>query len=174
VAEEWRENGKPIVVSPDTVWRCLDGGRTHSQFNSEINAWLIPEKNSIIEYYLVLAKRGFPLNHKHLKFHIDSLLQVQLGDSFPKKGVGKSWTDCFIEWYSACLSCYWSSLLDTAHGCAVNPNTNAKWYNLLGNTIKEKGIEHDCIWAADKSRFQPGKGLKECVIDPTAQKNQYQ
>jgi hypothetical protein len=128
----------------------------------------------LLSTVLRLQRGGFPLNHKHLKFHIDSLLQVWLGDSFPAKGVGKSWTDHFIEWHSAHLSCYWSSSLDTAHSHAVNPNTNAKWYNLLGNTIEEKGIEHDCIWAADESRFQPGKGLKEHVIGPAAQKNQYQ
>ncbi|KAG0702098.1 hypothetical protein DFH29DRAFT_805429, partial [Suillus ampliporus] len=35
----------------------------------------------------------FPLNHKQLKFHVDSLLRARLGDNFPKGGVGKNWTD---------------------------------------------------------------------------------
>jgi hypothetical protein len=52
----------------------------------------------------------------------------------------------------------------------VNQNTNAEWYNLLGNKVGETGIKQDCMWAADESGFQPGKGLNERVIGPTAQK----
>ncbi|KIK82136.1 hypothetical protein PAXRUDRAFT_154461, partial [Paxillus rubicundulus Ve08.2h10] len=38
----------------------------------------------------------------------------------------------------------------------------------------EHQIEEDCIWAADKTGFQPGVGQKQCVIGAAKQKMQYQ
>ncbi|KAG1877373.1 hypothetical protein F4604DRAFT_1680054 [Suillus subluteus] len=137
----------------------------HAQFNAETNAWLtMEEEEGVVGYCLALAKRGFPLNHKHLKFHVDALFD----------GVGKNWTDHFVGRHSAQLGHYWSSSLDTACGRAVNPNTNVEWYKLLEETLEEKNIEPDCIWAADESGFQPGEGLKECVFGPAGRSNQYQ
>ena len=75
-----------MTVSADTVRRCLAGGRSHAEFNAEKNAWLaLEEEKKVVEYCLALAKRGFPLNHKQLKFHVDSLLRARLGDNFPEK-----------------------------------------------------------------------------------------
>jgi hypothetical protein len=92
-AEEWREKGISVTVSADTVRRRLTGGRSHTEFNAEKNAWLAPEEEmKVVEYCLALAKRGFPLNHKQLKFHVDSLLQARLGDKFLEGGVGKNWS----------------------------------------------------------------------------------
>ena len=45
----------------------------------------LPEE-SIVEYCLELAVRGFPFNHTTLKFHVDSILQAQLGGNFPETG----------------------------------------------------------------------------------------
>jgi hypothetical protein len=98
-------------------------------------------QTKVVEYCLALAKRGFPLNHKQLKFHVNSLLQAQLGDKFPEGGVGKNWSTQFIQRHSADLGHYWSTSLDTARGRAVNPNTNMQWYKLLGDTLTEKKIE---------------------------------
>ena len=43
------------------------------------------------------------------------------------------------------LSRHWSSPLDTAHGQAVNPNMHVAWYNSLKGTIKQEGIEEQCV-----------------------------
>ncbi|KIK35855.1 hypothetical protein CY34DRAFT_36751, partial [Suillus luteus UH-Slu-Lm8-n1] len=124
-AEEWREKGISVTVSADTVRRRLTGGRSHTKFNVKKNMWFAPEEvMKVVEYCLALAKRGFPLNHKQLKFHVDSLLQAWLGDKFPEGGR-----------HSVDLGHYWSTSLDTARGCAVNPNTNMQWYKLLGDTL---------------------------------------
>lgn len=88
--------------------------------------------------------------------------------------MGENWSDCFVGRHSAQLGQYWSSSLDTARSRTVNPNTNAEWYKLLKETLEEKNIEPDCIWAADKSGFQPGEGLKERVFGPAGRSNQYQ
>jgi hypothetical protein len=147
--EEWREKGISVTVSADTVQRRLMGGRSHTEFNAEKNVWLaLEEETKVVEYCLALAKRGLPLNHKQLKFHVDSLLQARLGDKFPEGGVSKNWSTQFIQRHSANLGRYWSTSLDIARGRAVNPNMNAQWYKLLGDTLTEKKIEQDCIWAA--------------------------
>ncbi|KAG1775879.1 hypothetical protein EV702DRAFT_972317, partial [Suillus placidus] len=93
ISEEWQEKGISVTVSADTVRRRLTGGRSHPEFNAEKNAWLAPEEEmKVVEYCLALAKRGFLLNHKQLKFHVNSLLQAQLGDNFPEGGIGKNWS----------------------------------------------------------------------------------
>ncbi|KIK19723.1 hypothetical protein PISMIDRAFT_658664 [Pisolithus microcarpus 441] len=108
------------------------------------------------------GRSWFPLNHWSLKVHnLES-------------GVGKNWTDQFIECHSSQLHQFWSSSLDTARGHAVNKNTNKEWYDLLGNTIDKFKIDADCLWAADETGFQPGNGVKECVFGPAKAKIQYQ
>ncbi|EGO30778.1 hypothetical protein SERLADRAFT_404796 [Serpula lacrymans var. lacrymans S7.9] len=46
--------------------------------------------------------------------------------------------------------------------------------NLLESTIKDNNIVEDCIWAADKTGFQPGNGRKQRVIGPAQMKMQHQ
>ncbi|KAJ8595504.1 hypothetical protein M405DRAFT_727901, partial [Rhizopogon salebrosus TDB-379] len=66
--------------------------------------WLTQEETErVIEYSIEVAHRGFPLNHRWLKEHVDKILCARLGDSFPKTGVGKNWTDCFVEKHSSRL-----------------------------------------------------------------------
>ncbi|KIK75308.1 hypothetical protein PAXRUDRAFT_173211 [Paxillus rubicundulus Ve08.2h10] len=125
-------------------------------------------------FCLDLAARGFPLKHRSLKFHVDSVLQGRLGSGFPKTGVGKNWTDRFLERHSDNLGRYWSAPLDTARGRAVNENTNKAWFDLLGKTIDMNNIEEDCLWAADETGFQPGGGLWERVIGAAKKKRQHQ
>jgi hypothetical protein len=151
------------------------GRKSHTEFNAERNAWLtLEEETKVVKYCLALAKRGFLLNHKQLKFHVDSLLQAQLGDKFLEGGVSKNWSTQFIQQHSANLGHYWRTSLDTARGHAVNPNMNTQWYKMLGYTLLEKKIKQDCIWAANESGFQLGQGLKEQVIGAAHQKIQYQ
>ncbi|KAH7888976.1 hypothetical protein F5I97DRAFT_2006117 [Phlebopus sp. FC_14] len=44
----------------------------------------------------------------------------------------------------------------------------------LGNTIEEKKIDKDYIWATNETGFQPGGGLKSQVFDAIKQKIQHQ
>ncbi|KAF9225954.1 hypothetical protein BS17DRAFT_794755 [Gyrodon lividus] len=48
------------------------------------------------------------------------------------------------------------------------------WCDLLESTIKDNNIAKDCIWAADKTGFQPGSGCRQRVIGPVQRKMQYQ
>ena len=118
-----------------------------------------------MEYCLKVATRGFPFNRRMLKHHVDSILvQVRLGDKFPETGVGTSWTDRFLSRHSDQLGAYWSIALEAKCGRAVNKNTNEAWLKLLQDMITEHGIIPECIWAADKTGFQPGTAVKERVF----------
>ena len=110
-----------------------------------------------------------------LKHHVDSILQVCLGDKFPETGVGTSWTNRFLSRHSDQLGAYWSSALEAKCGRAVNKNTNEAWLKLLQDTmITEHGITPDCIWAADETGFQQGTAVKERVCGAANQKIQHQ
>ena len=174
VEEEWKTRGNPIVVSPATVGRCLGGGRSSAEFNIEANAWLTAEEEEqVVRYCLELANRGFPLTHKTLKQHVDTMVQTKNVESFPEHGVGKNWTHRLLVRHSSRLQKYWSAPLDSACGRAVNPTTHKEWYDLLGKTIQENGIEEDCTWACDETGIQPGEGLRKRVIGGTKKKTQY-
>jgi len=177
VEEEWQEKKgyRNVRVARDTVQRRLQGGRSCHQFNMETNSWLTTDEEKLLVIFcLDYAARGFPLNHRTLKLHVDNILRARLGNDFPESGVGKNWTDRFVERQSNSLGRYWTAPLDTARGRAVNKTTNERWYNLLGDTIKKNNIEEDCIWAADETGFQPGGGVKERVIGPAHIKTQHQ
>src|ERR1700728_4676871 len=81
--------------------------------------------------------QGFPLSHRWLKEHVDCICQACLGDLFPDGGVGKNWTNCFVEKHSEAIKMSWSQPLEMKRGQAVNPFTN---YELLGDTVKNYDI----------------------------------
>ena len=50
----------------------------------EQNAWLtLEEEEQIVNFTLDCAARGFPLDHKSLKHHVDAVLHAQLKKEFP-------------------------------------------------------------------------------------------
>ncbi|KAF9222325.1 hypothetical protein BS17DRAFT_642083, partial [Gyrodon lividus] len=65
----------------------------------------------VVAYCIELAIRTFPLNHEVLKTHVDSILNTWISASFPKEGVGKSWTQQFFKRHSDYLGQYWSTSL---------------------------------------------------------------
>jgi hypothetical protein len=142
---------------------------------AEERAWLKPEEaEKVVEYCLELGHHGFPIGHHRLKEHVDAILQAWLKEKFPAGGVGRNWTDRFVEKHMDKLGRFWTQSLDTAHGCAVNPTTHDQWFTLLKDAIITLGIEEDCIWAADETGFQPGGGNKESIFGPSGAKIQYQ
>ena len=90
----------------------------------------------VINYAIEVASRGFPLSHRRLKEHVDSICHVRLGRNFPTSGVGKNWTSHFISKNSDWLSTYWTHNLDEKWGWAVNPHTNKEWFDLLKDVLK--------------------------------------
>lgn len=172
------ETGKTIALNHTTLHHLVNGGQKLSDFNAE-KGWLLREEvEKVIEYALEVAQRGFPLSHHRLKEHVDEICRARLGDLFPADGVGKQWTNRFMEKHSDVLGTYWSHSLDNARGRAVNPATNESWHNLLEEMLLTgddgKPIAQECLWAVDETGFQPAGGLRERVVGPKGVKTQYQ
>ena len=104
------------------------------------------------------------MSHRRLKEHVDQILRARLGERFPAGGVGKQWTNCFVEKYSSKIKMSWSTPLKSKHGHAVNPHTKDAWFSLLQQTITDYGVEVECIYGTDEIRCNLAEGQKECVI----------
>ena len=124
---------------------------------------------------------------------MNSICRARLGAAFPDEGVGKRWTDHFVEKFSDWLGTYWARPLDNARGRAVNPITNAAWFDLLGKTlagmlgVREEGgpeiegledwekepIKQECTHGVDESGFWPAGGTQERVIGAQGKKCQH-
>jgi hypothetical protein len=175
----WVETGKDVKLNHVTLGNLAKGGRSLSEFNAD-KSWLMPQEvDLVIEYAQEVAARGFPLSHKRLKEHVDAICQARLGSQFPEEGVGKRWTDRFVEKYSDRLSTYNARPLEGVRGCAVNPTTNEAWYELLGETLltgdNGQPIAQECCWAADEAGFQPAGGTsQERLIGAAKKRVQHQ
>ncbi|KAL0566176.1 hypothetical protein V5O48_015844 [Marasmius crinis-equi] len=87
-----------------------------------------------------------------LKEVVDKICRACLGNAFPKTGAGEQWAHHFVEKHSNCLKTFWSSKLDSKRGCGVNPNTNEKWFTLLGDMLAGKmDHEFDMLDDADEA-----------------------
>ena len=181
--ECFQETKKTIKISPNTVLRRANGGRSIRKFNAE-KSWLTEaEEKMVSDYAMELANRGFPLSHGRLKEHVDEIAHARYGperDSnqcFPESGVGEHWTGRFIERHPE-LQTYWTRGLDHSRARAVNPVTKAAFFELYAKTVEGKGgddvITPDLIWGADETGFQEGIGGKERVVGPRGKKVQHQ
>lgn len=70
--------------------------------------------DQVIDYAVEVAARGFPLTHKQLKKVVDEICRARLGNKFPKEGIGKQWTDHFVEKHSNQLGTYSTRPLEAA------------------------------------------------------------
>lgn len=106
--EHFREAGQVVKLDSTTLQRLARGGKTQSQSNEE-KGWLKSEETEIIVTFAVeIAARGFPLSHERLHKHVNAVLHGRLGTSFTIEGVGRCWTNRFVEKHCSCLGMYWA------------------------------------------------------------------
>lgn len=171
------ETKKIIKFSKATVAQRVNGGRSTREAHED-KKWLTSdEERVVIDFAIDCANRGFPLNHRRLKEHVDEIARARWGDRFPAQGVGKQWTRRFVSDHAE-LSTYWSAPLDKSRARAVNPITKKEYFELLERVIEGKGgddrIPDELIYGADESGFQKGIGQKERVIGARGKKRQHQ
>ena len=100
--------GKDIKLSCSTLMRLTVGGKTRAQSNAE-GCWLSDaEVDVVITFIGKITNWRFPLSHRQLKEHVDSICRAHLGDLFSVGGVGKNWTDRFVEKHSEAIKMSWS------------------------------------------------------------------
>ena len=119
------------------------------------------------------------MTHRLLKECIDEICRVRLGDEFPKDGVGKQWTDHFIEKHFDHLGAFYTHSLEGKQVRAVNPQTNSAWSKLLGEVLSTgdngSSIVKKCTWGVDKCGFQPEIGsAQQKAIGGKGKKIHYQ
>lgn len=169
-----QETGKTIKLNYMAIIRGANGGRSRAAANAA-RSWLTKEEtNIVIQYITEVGNRGFPLSHRRLKEHVDEILRARLGDKFPSTGVGKNWTDRFVEKYSEQIKMSWSSPLESKRARAVNPHTIEAWFNLLEETVKSKEIVPECTYGADEVGCNPSGGEDERVMGGRKSGPQYQ
>lgn len=114
------------------------------------------------------------MSHCRLKEHVDEILRTHLSDQFPAGGVGKRWTECFVEKHSKDIKMSWLTPLELKHGCAVNPHTMEAYFKLLKETVTKYNIMEDCTYRTDEIGCTPSEGQKERVMDGCKTGPQYQ
>jgi hypothetical protein len=166
--------GRYIKLSYSTLTRLVMGGKTKAKSNAE-RCWLTNvEIGVVIAYIGEIGNRGFPLSHKRLKEHVDTICRARLGALFPAEGVGKNWTNHFVEKHSDAIKMSWSRPLETKRGRAVNPFTKDAFYELLGDTVKKYDITEDRTWGVDEIGIQGSMGMPERVMGAHKLGPQYQ
>ena len=70
----------------------------------------------MVKYAIEGANHNFPFSYWQIKEHVDEIASAHWGDTFPKGGVGKQWTHCFVLDHHEELKAYWSRPLDSARG----------------------------------------------------------
>lgn len=106
--EFFDETGQRVHLSDSTLSRRVKGGRSMEQAGEEM-AWIgVSEGREVIAYIQECAGRGFPLNHKRIREHVNEIARAKWGDKFPEKGVGKHWTARFISDHHDEIQSHWS------------------------------------------------------------------
>lgn len=146
-----------------------------TQFNQE-KAWLLPEEEKIVlDFIIELASRGWPLNKKRTREHVNQICWARLGAKFPKDGVGESWVNCFLTRHRDLIQTYRAHPLESLRGRAVNPFTHHHFYNLLGKVLEtgDNGspIADENIYGSDESAFQTGTGASNKKVIGAAGKH---
>ncbi|TFK82752.1 hypothetical protein K466DRAFT_471634, partial [Polyporus arcularius HHB13444] len=94
------ETKRRIGLPKSTVSARANGRRSIRDFNGS-KRWLSDqEENTVVDFTIDTALRGFPLNHKRLKQHVDSICRAKYGSIFLEDGVGKEWTQRFVDRHS--------------------------------------------------------------------------
>lgn len=163
------KTGKYIPLSHATITRHANGGKPMAEFNAEKCLLSKDEEEVILGFIQETANRGFPLSHRRLREHANSIIKAR-NPSF--EGVGECWTDRFVLTHSKRIQTIWSTSLEGSRARSANPANNKEWFDLLATHLKD--VDPDCIWAADETGIQTGTAVKERVIGTKGKTTQHQ
>lgn len=169
-----QETGHDLTLDHSLLCRRAVGGNMRMQANAA-RSWLTDEEQEIIIGYMVeCGSRGFPLSHRRLWEHVNGVLQARLGGAFPIDGVGKNWTNCFIEKHSDRLKMSWATPLEAKRGRAVNEQTINAFYDILEHVTEKYEINFKLIYGVDEFGTNPFNGERERVIGGVGNDPRYQ
>jgi hypothetical protein len=167
--EHKNKTGNHIQLSHATVMRHANGGKPMAEFNAGKRLLSKDEEEVILGFIQETANRGFPLSHRRLREHANSIIKAR-NSSF--EGVGENWTDRFVLSHSERIKTIWSTSLEGNRARSANPTNNKEWFNLLATHLKD--VDPECIWGADETGIQTGIAAKERVIGAKGKTTQHQ
>ena len=166
--------GKLIKLSHATMARLLSGGQTLQQANAAKGHLTDDETEVILDFIAECGNQGFPLNHRRLWAHVNSILHARLGPAFRAEGLGHNWTHRFVEKHHDRIKTSWATPLEEKRGQGANPHADAAWWELLGETLTKYNIKPENIYGVDEVGIQPQGGQRERVIGGRKKAPQYQ
>ena len=169
-----KETGKVITIDHKFIIQQAAGAQTQAEANAA-KGWLSAAETQVfIDNILECGKQGFPLSHHQLKEHVDEILRAWMGAKFPEGGVGKQWTDQFVEQHSDQLKMSWATPLEAKRGQAVNEHTVGAWFNLLEEINLDHVVEPHNMYGTDEMGTHTSDGEQERVIGGHQPGPQYQ
>ncbi|PPQ85201.1 hypothetical protein CVT24_006495 [Panaeolus cyanescens] len=163
------ETGITVSLSHNTLHRWVEGKRTRAEL-LEQQQWLMhAEEKAIVAMCIEMARIGFPWSYSQLKEHVDLICIMKYGGDnpiceFPEEGVGVNWTHHFLKRHEVALKTACSAPLEMKHGRAVNPEANARYWELLKKTIIDFNIKPHNIYGSDKCGVIEHGTEREVVI----------
>ncbi len=94
----WKEDRTRIHLDKQTLSKRIKGVKSQARSNAERSKLTTEEEEALIDYALKIARRGFPLDLRHIRDIANKILDARLGDA--AEPVGKNWAQRFTEKHS--------------------------------------------------------------------------
>ena len=156
-------------VKKSTLERYINGkGKSMLEFNATKQKLSQVEENTLVDFILESADRGFPLKHCEIRHYANAILQSRRCDP-----VSNFWIFRFLDRHHEQLASHWSKPLDMQRAKSLNPEAVRSWFDLLEKFIVNPGIDPGNIYGMDESGFPTAYGGKERVVGGRGTKTQH-
>lgn len=178
---QWLD-GAVVKVAYNTVQtRWTGASKSRRAVADDMSLLNTPETENVLSFLVEMADLGTPLTHDMLRDLVVSILQTRPSsqrqsannDDDGEPVLGKNWTYRFISKHSDRVKIYLSSPLDSKRARAVNLNTNATWFEMLGQTLRKYTTDNDCLYGCDETGFQIGTAHRQYATGGAGKKQQY-
>ena len=175
--EHPKGGGKAIADKHSIKYRTLmnhiegRSAKTIGEHNAAHTKLSHAEERLLIDLIKDSADQGFPLDHDNIKKYANILLLAKYGANYEE--VGKQWVFNFLDCHHDELQAHWSKPLDMQRGKALNPEAVKRWFELVKKFVHDAGIDPDCIYGMDESRFPSANQGKTRVIGARGTKTQH-
>jgi hypothetical protein len=103
--ESDRALARRFDVSNNTLCRHANGGVSMSAFNTSKQKVTPPEERVLVDHICVSSDRGFPMSHKSIVAHANSIIIPRGGETIDPES---NWVDRFLQRHYAELQTHWS------------------------------------------------------------------
>ncbi|KAJ2930114.1 hypothetical protein H1R20_g6971, partial [Candolleomyces eurysporus] len=167
-----RDVADEFGVSKSALERSVNGkGQSMLEFNATKKKLTNVEEQTLVNFILKSADRGFPLCHGEIMQYANVLCRARLGaDCEP---VGPYWIYSFIDRWHEVLQTHWSKPLDTQRARSLNPEAVQSWFKLVEEFVVKAGIAPENIYGMDESGFPLAYSGKERVVGARGTKTQH-